>query len=316
MAGHLAALALQPVLLAADRALKEHGGCARAIIDDGYLLGPPAALAAVLPEYKKNLKAVGGSLNEAKSAVLLGATCELPPDFPVPRGVIYDGPGGKTGNIVGYGIVCVGIPIGDPAFVKRFLELKEEDTFDKIDRTVELLGSSQSVTGFQLARACLNPMMDYLARGMDPTAYFLPSLMRFDAKIGNAVATLIGQGDKWPTEDTAHLGRDTWKLAEERIRLPKRLGGLGVASVVAKAPAGRVACVIDCTKRGIGSADVRNRGLNNQTPARTSLFPDSLLDRMRRATGGPLFGMKPLLALQTSVGAAFEVNWATCQHFD
>ena len=56
----------------------------------------------------------------------------------VPRGVIYDGFGGKTGNIVGYGIVCVGIPIGDPAFVKRALELKEEELFDKIDRTVEL----------------------------------------------------------------------------------------------------------------------------------------------------------------------------------
>ena len=74
------------------------------------------------------------------------------------RVVIYDGTGEKTGNIVGYGIVCVGIPIGDPAFVKRALELKEEETFDKIDRTVELLGPSQSHTGFQLARACLNPI--------------------------------------------------------------------------------------------------------------------------------------------------------------
>ena len=313
MAGHLAALALQPVLLAADRALKEHGGCARAIIDDGYLLGPPAALAAVLPEYKKNLKAVGGSLNEAKSAVLLGATCKLPADFPVPRGVIYDGPGGKTGNIVGYGIVCVGIPIGDPAFVKRCLELKEEDTFDKIDRTVELLGPSQSFTGFQVTRACLSPMMDYLARGMDATAYTLPFFMRFDAKIRNTVATLIGHGERWPTNDTAHLGRDAWELVEQRIRLPKRLGGLGIAAVVSKAPVGRVACVLDCTRRGIGSAEVRNQGPNNPAPARIPLFPASLLDRMRLATGGSLFGMKPLLSLQTSIGEAFEVNWATCQ---
>ncbi len=69
------------------------------------------------------------------------------------RGAIYDGPGGKTGNIVGGVRNCVGIPIGDPDFVKRFLELKEEEIFDKIDRTVELLGPSQSFTGFQLARA-------------------------------------------------------------------------------------------------------------------------------------------------------------------
>jgi hypothetical protein len=79
--------------------------------------------------------------------------------------------GGKTGNIVGYGVVCVGIPIGDPAFVKRFLELKEEEIFDKIDRTVELLGPSQSFTGFQVTRACLNSMTDYLGRGMGATAH-------------------------------------------------------------------------------------------------------------------------------------------------
>ena len=93
-----------------------------------------------------------------------GPTCELPANFPVPRGAIYDGPGGKTGKLVGYGIVCVRVPIGDDAFVERAMQLKEEDTFDKIDRTVELfkLGPSQSFTGFQLTRACLNPMMDYL----------------------------------------------------------------------------------------------------------------------------------------------------------
>ena len=34
---------------------------------------------------------------------------------------------------------------------------------------------------------------------------------------------------------------------------------------------------------------------------------------MRRATGGSLDGMEPLLSLQTSIGEAFEVNWATCQ---
>ncbi len=52
--------------------------------------------------------------------------------------------------------------------------------------------------------------------------------MRFDAKMLNAVAKLIGQGDEWPTDGTAHLGRDAWELAKERLRIPKRLGGLDV----------------------------------------------------------------------------------------
>ncbi len=148
------------------------------------------------------------------------APCALSrPHFATP--ISRDGPGGKTGNIVGYGIVCVGIPIGDSAFVKRFLELKEEEIFDKIDRTVELLGPSQSFTGFQLASKCLNPMLDYLGRGMDANAYTLPTFTRFDAKMLNAVAKLIGQGEEWPTDGTAHLGRDAWELAKERLRIPR-----------------------------------------------------------------------------------------------
>ncbi len=47
--------------------------------------------------------------------------------------------------------------------------------------------------------------------GMDATAYTLPSFMRFDAKMLNAVAILIAQGEEWPTDGTAHLGRDPKK---------------------------------------------------------------------------------------------------------
>ena len=43
------------------------------------------------------------------------------------------------------------------------------------------------------------------------------------------------------------------------------------------------------------------------------LFPATLIDMMRCATGGSLVGMEPLLSLRTNIGAAFEINWATCQ---
>jgi hypothetical protein len=42
------------------------------------------------------------------------------------RGAIYDGTMGKSGSLVGCGIVCVGVPIGDAPFIRRYLELKEE----------------------------------------------------------------------------------------------------------------------------------------------------------------------------------------------
>jgi hypothetical protein len=67
--------------------------------------------------------------NEPKNAALLGPECELPDDFPIRRGAIYDGPMGRAGNLVGYGIVCVGVPIGDAPFISRFLELKETSKY-------------------------------------------------------------------------------------------------------------------------------------------------------------------------------------------
>ena len=86
-------------------------------------------------------------------------------------------------------------------------------------------------------------MMGYLGRGMDASSNTLPFFMRFDEKILDTVATLIGQGAKWPSDGTAHLGRDAWGLVKDRIRLPKRLGGLGISAAVSKCPVGRVACV-------------------------------------------------------------------------
>ncbi len=93
------------------------------------------------------------------------------------------------------------------------------------------------------------------------------------------------------------------------------MGGWASPTQRQNAPVGRVACVIGCLRRGLGKADARNQGTSNPAPraARIPLFPATLLDKMRRATGGSLVGMGPLLSLQTSIGEAFEVNWATCQ---
>jgi hypothetical protein len=54
---------------------------------------------------------------------------------------------GKSGNLVGYGIVCVGVPIGDARFIHRYLELKEGGVFEKFDR------SGQVRSGILLGRS-------------------------------------------------------------------------------------------------------------------------------------------------------------------
>ncbi len=141
--------------------MQTHGGWVRSIADDVYFVGPPSAVAAVYPEYKEDLKGIGSRLNEPKNAVLLGPECDLPDELPIRRGAIYDGPMGKSGSLVGYGIVCVGVPIGDAPFIRRFLELKEEVVFEKFDRTMELLGPTSKFTAARLTQQCLAPQVDF-----------------------------------------------------------------------------------------------------------------------------------------------------------
>ena len=143
---------------------------------------------------------------------------------------------------------------------------------------MELLAPSHGFTAFQLTRACLNPMADFLGRGLDATANTLPFFSQFDEKILNTVATLMGHGKEWPTGGTAHLERDAWQLAAERIRLPKRHGGLGIPAATSKCPVGRTAAVIDCVRLGLKGVHAKNQDSRNPAPARTPLFPSSILD--------------------------------------
>ena len=83
--------------------------------------------------------------------------------------------------------------------------------------------------------------------------------------------------------DTANLGSDAWRLVANKIALPKRLGGWGIRTAVSKCVVGRVACVIDCVRRGQGSAEAKNRDPSKREPARAPLFPQSILGRMRSA---------------------------------
>jgi hypothetical protein len=84
---------------------------------------------------------------------------------------------GKTGNVVqvGYGIVGVGVPIGDAPFIRRYPELKETGVFEKFDRTMELLGPTSKLTALRLTQQCLatQPEVDVLSRTLDACVNFI-----------------------------------------------------------------------------------------------------------------------------------------------
>ena len=98
--------AIQAPLKSADAALRATGGFARADFDDTYLCGEPAEVARVLVDFEAAIAEVGAELQRPKSAALLGATCALPADFPVPLGALqHTGPVPQRGQVIGYSAV-------------------------------------------------------------------------------------------------------------------------------------------------------------------------------------------------------------------
>ena len=123
--------------------------------DDTYLCGVPAEVATALVAFEAAIALVGAELQRPKSAALLGATCVLPADFPVPVGVIkHGGPGPQHGQVIGHGIKVAGIPLGDAAFVAETLrrkgdklQAKFETVTSKLEHTISPFNNSK----FQLS---------------------------------------------------------------------------------------------------------------------------------------------------------------------
>jgi hypothetical protein len=298
---HLSAIALQPILRKkSDEKLKKQGGFLASIADDVYLCGPPKAVAMVYPEYKEDLKEIGSTLNEPKNAALLGTECELPADFSIRRGAIYDGPTGKTMNLVGHGIVCVGVPLGDAPFIRRYLELKETGEFKKNRPHNGSTPANQQIHGAPADAAVSASQVDFLARTMDPSVNTAGCFSRFDQQVQNTVAECTSQGREWPGGDTPHLSGDDWGMIGGRFELPKKLGGWGFRSRMAMSMYGHVVGTVNCVNLGLGKPG---------TPgASKPLFPPSTLERMTPHSDSRM-RLQAFLDLGTERGEAFKRVW-------
>ena len=126
-AGIAALATIQEPLESADEALVTAcEGFACADFDNTYLCGEPDAVTQALAEFETAIALIRTTLQHHKSAVLHGAECELPGDFPVPLGVHKCA---ADGAVVGYSINVASIPVGDDVYVKA--KLKEKA--DKLD---------------------------------------------------------------------------------------------------------------------------------------------------------------------------------------
>ena len=136
---------------------------------------------------------VGAELQRPKSAALLGATCVLPTDFPVPVGVIkHDGPGPQHGQVIGHGIKVAGIPLGDAAFVAETLRRKGDKLQAKFETVTSKLEHTHGWQLFSLLRYCLRPTGDYFSRLLFPTDA-APLMARIDDLVTATTSASTGQ---------------------------------------------------------------------------------------------------------------------------
>jgi hypothetical protein len=137
----------------------------------------------------------------------------------------------------GFGIVISGIPYGEEAFVNAKLKAKlDNSALGKIQKITKLLRYVNAQALSAITVYCFQPLLMYEMQMLAPSVLH-EILVRFDAAMLDVVG--IAAGDDYANP----AGGDVVTLA--RVRLPKRLHGGAVRSMVDVAPAAFVGSLIN-----------------------------------------------------------------------
>ena len=222
----------EPELEALDAELRPFGGCARAIMDDVYAMGPARV---VFPAITRFATAVRASLDlEMQAAKSLCysreydlANCPWREQAGIPVGEL----GGAHGIIVG------GVPpLGSDDYVEATLRAEVDHLVSYIDTTVSELRGDSPHAVWSFLYYCCSSRFDYWLRHLPPEDT-QPHAQRVDAALVAAVEELSYQG---------MLGDG---ITRQRMFLPARLRGLGLRSRHDLAPAAWCACFIESAER-------------------------------------------------------------------
>jgi len=227
-------LGLHRDLVDADQQLAPHGGCAKADMDDTYLLGPieqvlPAAIrfADRLEErtgIRLNLgKSALHSLNPGRDLQTLSSDPLYAEAFKVGRLDCVDPLVDPYGS--GYGLVACGVPIGDETFVRSFVDSKVDAALEQIQKSTDMLRGVHHQSAWVQNLVCLRPKMGFIAQTCHGR-HVDAALRRFD----RAILAAAGASACLPLEQLS--GR-----AARRLSLPARLLGCGLRKTAELAPA-------------------------------------------------------------------------------
>lgn len=157
----------------ADEQLRVVGGVVRFSTDDGYLVGPPDIAIRIANEMAQRIEArCGLHLNRTKSKVFYQ-------DVTAARHAVTTSPGrgftlGHLRGVCpataadGFGIMVVGIPVGDDRFVAKSMTTKTSTILEGFNKIISTLRLVSSMSLMAMCTYCCIPMLNYWMQIMDP----------------------------------------------------------------------------------------------------------------------------------------------------
>jgi hypothetical protein len=234
-------MAIHPEVCAADAELALLGGCARFIMDDGYLVGPPAAAFAAAGRLVARLRAATGL--EAQVAKF---TC-FSHFFPLAEYEPMRQLGARLGarhapvaagglSLDGYGVLVGGVPLGDSVFEQQVLH-EHCAQIESYGLTLREQLHADTHSLWALLHYCLQPTFDYWLQHLPP-GVTLGFATRVDAVLADVVSTV------------AMLHPREWHpLVCRRLALPARRHGGGLRLRCELAPRAYVGSFVAASER-------------------------------------------------------------------
>ena len=211
----------------ANSELQKFGGGCKFDMDDSYAFGPMKEVFRVANELARRLEErCGIKLQPKKSKAFCKDTDALRtflqehPEYQYTIGGLEDG--------TGFGIMTSGLPLGDAAFVQARLKAKVDKICEGIHTITTTLQSVSTQSLYAMLVLCCHPQLTYEMRTIPPGT-LEGHLNRVDAALFEAAKTATG------------IELESVQFASRRLRLPKRLYGGALRSLVDVSPAAYIA---------------------------------------------------------------------------
>ena len=218
----------------ADQALRQSGGMVRCGWDDGYFVGPKEDVFKALDVFSRDVNTKAGLVLQVTKSEVYSASGVMPTE--APTGFVNAGL--EVQEQFQPGFLCYGVPIGTETYVTSMLDTKIKELEGEVEKMCQTLDSSrQSIWAMLTSSTCQK--LDYwltlvYPRQMQEAASKMDKLvLRVIQKIIGLEIPLTGGQDDWNSSINVPIENLQGKSFQEWVlRLPVRLGGLGIRSTL------------------------------------------------------------------------------------